>query len=60
MKNSYQYPIKNFPGSLSEFAITQNQKECILFGGHNSGKNPNVWRFNGSERSWDIINFKYF
>ena len=55
LKNSYQYPIKNFPGSLSEFAITQNQKECILFGGHNSGKNPNVWRFNGSERSWDII-----
>jgi hypothetical protein len=30
LKNSYQYPIKNFPGSLSEFAITQNQKECTI------------------------------
>ena len=55
LMNSYQYPLKNFPGSLSEFAITQNQKECILFGGYNTGKNPNVWKFNGSERSWDII-----
>ena len=55
LKNSYQYPLKNFPGSLSEFAITQNQKECILFGGHNTGKNPHVWKFNGYDRSWDII-----
>lgn len=55
LKNSYQYPFKNFPGSPSEFAITQNPKECILFGGQNTGKNPHVWKFNGFDHSWNII-----
>ena len=55
LKNSYRYPFKNFPGSLSEFSITQDKNNCILFGGHNSGKNPKIWKFNGSDLSWNII-----
>ena len=55
LKNSYQYPSKNFPGSLSEFSVTQNEKECILFGGNNSSKIPYVWKFNNSECSWELI-----
>ena len=55
LKNSYQYPSKNFPGSLSEFSVTQNEKECILFGGNNSSKLPYVWKFNNSECSWELI-----
>ena len=55
LKNIVRYPIKNFPGSLSEFAIAQEGKNCILFGGHNSGKNPNIWKFNSSNISWNII-----
>ena len=55
LKNSYQYPFKNFPGSLSEFSITQDKNDCILFGGHNSGKNPNIWQFNSSDLSWNVI-----
>jgi hypothetical protein len=55
LKNYYRYPNKNFPGSLSEFSITQDKGESILFGGHNSGKNPKIWKFNSSELSWDVI-----
>ena len=55
LKNYYRYPNKNFPGSLSEFSITQDKGECILFGGHNSGKNPKIWKFNSLELSWDVI-----
>lgn len=58
LKNFYQYPFKNFPGSLSEFSITQDKNNFILFGGQNSGINPNVWKFNSSDRSWEIIKDK--
>ena len=55
LKNSYQYPAKNFPGSLSEFSITQDKLDCIIYGGHNSGKYSNIWRFNSLELSWEVI-----
>ena len=55
LKNSYQYPFKSFPGSLSEFSITQNDKECILFGGQNSNKIPYVWKFNSCDCSWELF-----
>lgn len=55
LKNNYQYPNKNFPGSLSEFTITQGPSEIILFGGNNSDKNPIIWKFNNDDISWEII-----
>ena len=55
LKNSYQYPFKSFPGSLSEFSITQNDKEYILFGGENSNIIPYVWKFNSCDCSWELF-----
>ena len=55
LKNNLRYPFKNFPGSLSEFTIAHEEKNIILFGGHNSRKNPNIWKFNSSNVSWNII-----
>ena len=55
LKNAYQYPNKNFPGSLSEFSITQGPDESILFGGQNSSKNPIIWKFKNNDISWEII-----
>ena len=55
LKNSYQYPFKSFPGSLSEFSITQNDKEYILFGGQNSNIIPYVWKFNSCDCSWELF-----
>ena len=55
LKNSYQYPFKSFPGSLSEFSLTQNDKEYILCGGQNSSKIPYVWKFINFDCSWELF-----
>ena len=55
LKNIIQYPSWGFPESRIEFSFSQEGEDYIIFGGYNSNRISNLWKFNPIERSWSII-----
>ena len=55
LKNTIQYPSWGFPESRIEFSSSQEGEDYIIFGGYNSNRISNLWKFNPIERSWNII-----
>ena len=55
LKNIIQYPTWGFPESSIEFSFAQEKEDYIIYGGYNSNRISNLWKFNPVERSWNII-----
>ena len=55
LKNTIQYPKKNFPESRTEFIFAEEGREFILHGGYNVSRKYNLWKFNPNEKSWSSI-----
>ena len=55
LKNIIQYPAWGFPESRIEFSFAQEEDNYIIYGGYNSSRISNLWKFNPNELSWSMI-----
>ena len=55
LKHRIQYPRWGFPESRIESSFSQEGNEYILYGGYNSDRMSNLWKFNPEEFSWNLI-----
>ena len=54
-KNSIKIPISGYPGSRIDFSFAQEKEDYIMYGGFNTNRVSNLWKFNPDKCSWDII-----